>query len=66
MTEQELTNVTNWVSKGAKLYIGRDHSGRQKIKVTRAWGLLVQRYQCSESDLAYLKQRIIKKPVVTQ
>lgn len=66
MTEQELTKVTDLVAKGAKLYIGRDHSGRQKIKVSRVWGLLVQRFQCSEHDLVRLKLRLAKKPSVTQ
>lgn len=66
MTEQELTKVTDWVSKGARLYIGRDHSGRQKIKVSRAWGILVQRYQCTDSDLSRLKLLLTRTPNLRQ
>ena len=58
MTENEIVKVSRWLSKGAKLYVGRDHSGRQKIKVVHGpFGIFVDRFQCDEKDIARLKVR---------
>jgi hypothetical protein len=59
LTENELTKVCGWVIKGAKLYVGRDYSGRAKIKVVHGpLGLFTDRYQCEDRDIEELNRRV--------
>ena len=59
MTEAEIDLICKKVAKGARLLIGRDHSGRQKIKlVSGIFGLLTTRLQCDDNDIAKLRMRL--------
>lgn len=67
MTEAEITRVCTWVKHGGKLLIGRDPSGRKKLKIKHGpFGLLTSRYQCSETDLQRLKARLAKPTMASQ
>ena len=59
MTENDLTKICAWVSNGAKLYIGRDHAGRSRIKIVRGpFGLLTDRFKCDDRDIVELNRRV--------
>ncbi len=59
MTENDLSKICGWMTKGAKLYIGRDPAGRSKIKIVRGpLGLFTQRYHCDDRDLQELSRRL--------
>ncbi len=62
MTDNELSKICTWMTRGAKLYIGRDHAGRSKIKVVHGpLGIFTERYQCDDQDIQELNRRL-KKP----
>jgi hypothetical protein len=66
MTDAEMQRVCNLVHKGAKLYVGRDHAGRQKLKIIHGpFGLLTQRFRCTIEDFQVLKQRLSNELVPT-
>lgn len=59
LSSEELDRICQWVAKGGRLLIGRDHSGRRKIKIVRGpFGLLTQRFTCSEQDVESLRRRM--------
>jgi hypothetical protein len=59
MTEAEIDRVCSAVKRGARMLVGRDHMGRQKIKLVKGpFGLFVERFECSEVDVANITQRI--------
>jgi hypothetical protein len=61
MTEAEIARVCESVRRGAEMLVGRDKTGRSKLKLVRGpFGLFVERYQCSEEDLAAIKARLAK------
>jgi hypothetical protein len=62
MTEVDYVEVCNLIAKGGKLYVGRDHAGRQKLKIVHGpFGLMTQRYRCSHEEFEYLKRRLAQK-----
>jgi hypothetical protein len=63
MTESEIARVCESVRRGAEMLVGRDKTGRGKLKLVRGpFGLFVERYQCSEEDLAAIKARLGQVP----
>jgi hypothetical protein len=59
MTSNELDQVIAWARKGAKILIGRDHTGRHKIKVQHGFlGLRTTRLQCEARDVEVIRQRL--------
>jgi hypothetical protein len=59
MTSKELEQVIAWARKGAKVLIGRDHTGRHKIKVQHGFlGLRTTRLQCEPQDVEIIRQRL--------
>jgi hypothetical protein len=61
LSENDLQRICHSVKKGAKLLVGRDHTGRQKIKLIKGpFGLFVERLECSEKDLAFIRQNLSK------
>jgi hypothetical protein len=56
MNEFDIDRVCKAVKRGARMYIGRDFTGRQKLKIVRGpFGLFVRRYECSEEDLTAIR-----------
>lgn len=56
VTDAEIAKICKWVSRGATIYIGRDHAGRQKLKVLHGpFGIVASRFRCDERDLVKLK-----------
>jgi hypothetical protein len=59
LSELERKRICTVVKKGAKLLVGRDHTGRQKIKLVKGpFGLFVERIECTETDLAYIRKSL--------
>jgi hypothetical protein len=59
LSENELKRICRSVQKGAKLLVGRDHTGRQKLKLVKGpFGLFVERLECSDSDLAFIRKSL--------
>ena len=59
MTEAEMEKACSLINRGGKLYVGRDHAGRQKLKITHGpFGLLTQRFRCTIEDFQMLKLRL--------
>jgi hypothetical protein len=59
MTEAEIDKVCSLIHKGAKLYVGRDHAGRQKLKIVHGpFGLMTERFRCTVEDFQTLRQRL--------
>jgi hypothetical protein len=59
MTESEIDRVCIAVKRGARMMVGRDHMGRQKIKLIKGpFGLFVERFECSEADMATIRARL--------
>jgi hypothetical protein len=55
----DVDRVCKSVQHGAKLYIGRDHAGRQKIKLVKGpFGLFVERHDCTDEELTSLKRKL--------
>jgi hypothetical protein len=55
----DMDRVCKSVQHGAKLFIGRDHAGRQKVKLVKGpFGLFVERFECTEDELKALKRMI--------
>jgi hypothetical protein len=62
LSESELSHICKSVKNGAKLLIGRDHTGRQKLKLVKGpFGLFVKRMDCSENDLALIRKSLAQK-----
>jgi hypothetical protein len=59
LSEFELNRICKSVKRGAKLLVGRDHTGRQKLKLVKGpFGLFVERLECSDSDLAFIRKSL--------
>jgi hypothetical protein len=59
LPESELNRICKAVQKGAKLMVGRDHAGRQKLKLVKGpFGLFVERVECTEADLAFIRKSL--------
>ncbi len=63
LSASERVRICRAVKKGAKLLIGRDHTGRQKLKlVDGPFGLFVERIECDEDDLSFIKKALEPRP----
>jgi hypothetical protein len=61
LSELERKRICNSVRSGAKMLVGRDHTGRQKIKLVKGpFGLFVERFECTETDLIYIRKALSK------
>jgi hypothetical protein len=61
LSESERDRVCKLVRNGAKMFVGRDHTGRQKIKLVKGpFGLFVERIECSEVDLIQIRKTLSK------
>jgi hypothetical protein len=59
MTVDEMRQVQIWVAKGGKLLIGRDHAGRQKVKVMHGpLHMFTHRYSADYEQIETLKQML--------
>jgi hypothetical protein len=59
MTIEDMRQVQKWVSNGGKLLIGRDHAGRQKIKITHGpLHVFTHRFSVTDDELNELKQML--------
>jgi hypothetical protein len=67
LSEYEVERVCTAVKGGAKLLVGRDPLGRQKIKVVKGpFGLFVERYTCDAEDLREIRTRLNKSNTAKQ
>jgi hypothetical protein len=56
MTSDEMVSAKKWISRGAKLQIGRDYAGRQKIKISHGpLQIFTHRFSVSDAEVAELK-----------
>jgi hypothetical protein len=61
LSESERKRICECVRKGARMLVGRDHTGRQKIKLVKGpFGLFVERIECTETDLIYIRKALSK------
>ncbi len=59
MTMNEIEQIVVLARKGAKVLFGRDHTGRQKVKVKHGlFGLQTKRLNCEPSEIEILKRRL--------
>jgi hypothetical protein len=59
MTEDDIDRVCLAVKRGARMLVGRDPAGRQKIKLIKGpFGLFVERFECTEADVAAISKRL--------
>jgi hypothetical protein len=59
LSESERKRICTVVKKGAKILVGRDHSGRQKIKLVKGpFGLFVERIECSDADVSVIRKML--------
>jgi hypothetical protein len=59
MTSNEIEQIVALARKGAKIMIGRDHTGRNKIKIKHGlFGLQTKRVSCEPSEMEMLKRRL--------
>jgi hypothetical protein len=59
LSESERKRICTVVKKGAKILVGRDHSGRQKIKLVKGpFGLFVERIECSDVDVSIIRKML--------
>lgn len=59
MTEDEIDSICTKVSRGAKLYFGRDPAGREKIKLIHGpFGIFTERYQLDRDSMMRLKSKL--------
>jgi hypothetical protein len=62
MRSVDIDHVCLAVRRGARMLVGRDHAGRQKIKLIKGpFGLFVERFDCNDVDLAVIKSRLAAK-----
>jgi hypothetical protein len=62
MTEADIDHVCLAVKRGARMMVGRDHMGRQKIKLVKGpFGLFVERFECDEAQMAIIRTRLSPK-----
>jgi hypothetical protein len=59
MTDEDIEVICKKVSRGAKLYFGRDHAGREKIKLIHGpFGIFTERYQLDNDSMERLKTKL--------
>jgi hypothetical protein len=59
MTEDDIDRVCLAVKRGARMLVGRDAAGRQKIKLIKGpFGLFVERFECTEADVSAISRRL--------
>jgi hypothetical protein len=59
MTVDDMRQVQKWVANGGKLLIGRDHAGRQKIKVIHGpLHMFTHRYSADQEQIETLKKML--------
>ena len=65
MLDCDINQICVAVNDGAKVFIGRNHLGKTKIKLSRGpFGLWVQRFEASEQQAEALKAKLgMRKPV---
>jgi hypothetical protein len=62
LSESERIRICNIVRNGAKMLVGRDHTGRQKIKLIKGpFGLFVERIECTDVDLIQIRKMLSRK-----
>jgi hypothetical protein len=62
LLEKDLIRICNSVKRGAKLMVGSDHAGRKKIKLVKGpFGLFVERLECTEKDLEFIRKTLQQK-----
>jgi hypothetical protein len=62
LSESERIRICNMVRNGAKMLVGRDHAGRQKIKLIKGpFGLFVERIECTDVDLMQIRKMLSRK-----
>lgn len=62
LSDSERMRICSAIKKGAKMMIGRDHTGRQKIKLIKGpFGLFVERIECSEADVVKIRKELTQK-----
>ncbi len=66
MTEADIDRVCTAVKRGARMMVGRDHMGRQKIKLIKGpFGLFVERFECDETEMAIIRSRLVPRSPAT-
>ncbi len=65
MLDRDINQIYAAVNDGAKVYIGRNHLGKTKIKLSRGpFGIWVQRFEASEQQAEALKLKLgLREPV---
>jgi hypothetical protein len=59
LSKTDIDHVCVAIRRGARLLVGREATGRQKIKLIKGpFGLFVERYECDEADLAAIRSRL--------
>lgn len=59
MTDQDIDSICKKIRRGAKLYFGRDHAGREKIKLVHGpFGVFTERYQLDHDSMGRLKAKL--------
>jgi hypothetical protein len=59
MTDQDIETICNRVKRGAKLFFGRDHAGREKIKLIHGpFGIFTERYQLDTDTMNRLRAKL--------
>ncbi len=59
MTVDEMNQVQRWIANGGKLLIGRDHSGRQKVKIVHGpLHVFTHRFSVTDEEVAKLKNML--------
>jgi hypothetical protein len=67
MTEDDIDRVCLAVKRGARMLVGRDHMGRQKIKLIKGpFGLFVERFECTEADVTTITRRLKPAPTTKE
>jgi hypothetical protein len=65
LTAKDTDQIVAWARKGAKVLIGRDHTGRHKIKIRHGlFGLKTTRLQCEPQDVEQLRKRLSEVGIV--
>jgi hypothetical protein len=68
MTNSEITQIRNWIRKGAKIMVGTDYTGRKRIKVKHGpFGIFVSRFTCEPENYENLVAELYnRKAAVVQ
>ena len=59
MTESEMQQVKNWISRGGELLVGHNHLGGRKIKVRHGpFNFFTGRFDATDAEIQVLKDLI--------